>query len=129
MRVNAIGGVCPECAVGSHERIDLSLSQLESLVAQSDQGCARITQKAEPIIFVGEQPADNPLNRFLRHVGMRDTSAPLAPSAGQYLYRVTGLAKEVPLVMDKKTAPVTGVRGADASTLITSTHASSIRAQ
>ena len=114
MRVNAIGRVCPECAVGSHERIDLSLSQLESLVAQSDQGCARITQKAEPIIFVGEQPADNPLNRFLRHVGMRDTSAPLARQRWTVQVPRYRIGKGGAAGDEQETAPGTGVRGADA---------------
>jgi len=57
--VDALGGIDPDGAVSSHERFDLSASQLDSSFAQLVQRSERIAQESEAILFIGDQPSNN----------------------------------------------------------------------
>lgn len=59
MSVDTLRRIDPQRAVGSHERVDLPASQLDSLIAQLIQRSKGIVQEFETILLIGDQAADD----------------------------------------------------------------------
>jgi hypothetical protein len=59
MPIDALCRISPDSAIGSHQRVDLSASELDSLVAEVVQRSERIVQESKAILFVGDQPTHN----------------------------------------------------------------------
>jgi hypothetical protein len=78
--IDAIGDFGPECAISSNECLYFTGRQFDALIAEREKKRAWTFEESESILLVGDQSADDQLNRFLGHVALAQSATPVSPS-------------------------------------------------